>query len=348
MKRIVMVAMALILAFLLTACGTKGPDVTATQSPKATVPQEADNAESGVVPTVTPKRALSYTTGLPFEGEYKPVMVIIENTPGVRPQTGLQTADVVYELTVEGNITRFLCVYSDHVPEEVMPVRSARIPFLYIQNEWDSVLMHYGGAGSGPAERNDEYSFYGHKLYDEIKFDVDGWSGHWNKYFYRVSGISAPHNVMGNPLLAQALYNYNPEPLHWLFDSNAAYPGDGVSKIKLKMCTGDEDFISYTYDPKNDVYLRFMGDKPFKSAETGAQLTVKNVIVQYSTFKVSETRKLWKMVGSGNADIYIGGKLVKGSWERKSDNDRTVFYDDKGSEIVLRPGNTWIHIHPEE
>jgi len=295
-------------------------------------------------PTATPVLNLSYTTGLPFDGEYKPVMAVIENAPAARPQTGLQTADVVYEVPVEGSITRFVCVFSDNVPDKILPVRSGRVPFLFIQHEWDAVFMHYGGAGT--TGNHTPVSFYGHPLHDEIKIDVDGLKGKWSGYYKRVSGIGAPHNVQGDPKKAQQLYNYSPAPLGWLFSGGSAYPGDTVSEINLKMCSNDPNFISYTYDPVNDVYMRFMNGKAFMSAETGKQLTVKNIIVQYSTYLAMSGYKVWNMVGSGSADIYIGGKLIKGSWERSSADGRTIYKDDKGSQIVLRPGNTWIHISP--
>jgi hypothetical protein len=168
----------------------------------------------------------------------------------------------------------------------------------------------------------------------------------WKAYFRRVSGIKAPHNSEGNPLLAQELYDYEPNPLGWQFDENVSYPGETVSEISLKMCARSASFITYQYDAEKDVYLRFMGGKKFTSAETKQQVHVKNIIVQYSTYNSVQGIKLWSMVGNGSADYYIGGKLIKGSWERKSDDSVTIYYDDKGEQIVLRPGNTWIHIHP--
>jgi hypothetical protein len=268
-------------------------------------------------------------------------MVSIENSPAARPQTGLQTADVVYEIPVDGGITRFVCVFSDNIPEGVMPVRSGREPFLHLQHEWNSVFMHYGGSGKGS---NADYTFYGNPLHGGIKIDIDGMEGKWSKYYYRVKGKGAPHNVMGNPQMAQQLYDYTPEPLGWLFDSNVAYQGDDVTEINLSMTTNKSNYASYKYDAANDVYLRSMDGKAFKSAETGNQVSVKNIIVQYSTYEKKDIFKMWKMVGEGNADIYIGGKLIKGAWKKESEDAKTVYYDSNGKQIVLRPGNTWIHV----
>lgn len=353
MKRVVVAVLILMIVIVVTGYYLRPAQrstVTPAPSPAATAapaPAATPIAIPISTPALTPApQQLSYTTGLPFEGEYKPVLAVIENSPAARPQVGLQTADIVYEVPVEGSITRFVCVFSDNVPEKVMPVRSGRVPFLYIRREWDSVFMHFGG--SGAAGNHNDYSFYGHKLYDEIKFDIDGLKGKWNKYFYRADNIGAPHNVVGNPLKAQSLYDYQPEPLGWLFDADVRYPGDTVSEINLTLCSGDSNYVSYAYDPEKDAYLRSMNGKPFSSAETGEQVSVKNLIVQYSTYHVSSKIKLWNLVGEGKADFYIGGKMIKGSWKRESADSPCLFYGGNGSRIVLLPGNTWIHFSPQK
>ena len=121
MKRILMVAFALIVAVMMMACGAETPDVQPTPTPTSTpAPTPTPTPSPTPTPVPTPTGPVSYTTGLPFDGAYKPVMVVIENSVPARPQTGLQTADVVYEVPVEGSITRFVCVFSDNVPEGVM------------------------------------------------------------------------------------------------------------------------------------------------------------------------------------------------------------------------------------
>ena len=355
MKRAFLILMAIILAAA-AACGqneseqkpipeaTAAPGATAADTPALAATPAPESAPPPPSPSPSPSVHISHTTGLPFSGEYKPVLVDIENSPAARPQTGLQTADVVYEVPIEGGVTRFVCVFSDNIPEMVMPVRSGREPFLHIQHEWDAIFMHYGGS-PGSAD----YTFYGSKLHDKIKIDIDGIHG-WKKYFKRNKDEASVHSVMAYPKKAQQLYNYSPQPLHWQFDSNISYSGESVSDINLRMCSNKKNFVTYTYDPANDVYLRSMGEKAFVSAETGKQVSVKNIIVQYSTYKVkgSAHYKVWAMVGKGKADIYIGGVLVKGSWEKKSEDSETVYYDDKGNQIILRPGNTWIEICPEK
>jgi|AGTN01.1.fsa_nt_gi Protein of unknown function (DUF3048). len=345
MKRLFLILTVLTLCILVVACGPNETEPTPTAVPTPTATPVATPSPAPVpTPSPTPAPPLSYTTGLPFDGEYQPVMVVIENSPQARPQLGLQTADVVYEVPIEASITRFVCVFSDNIPEKVMPVRSGRVTFLYIQQEWDTMFLHWGGSG----ERSSlDYTFFGNNLHDKIRLDFDGNRDKHKDILYHKDGKDSTHNVIAELQLAQQKYDYSPAPLSWLFDSSASYSGDTVTEIELAMCSNDSNFISYTYDAANDVYLRFMNGKVFESAETGQQVSVKNVIVQYSTYSQYGILKDWKMIGGGNADIYIGGVLIKGTWEKASAADPTIFRDANGNQIVLRPGNTWIHISPK-
>ncbi|MDP7421928.1 MAG: DUF3048 domain-containing protein, partial [bacterium] len=49
----------------------------------------------------------------PTASHDRPISVMVENHAKARPQTGLDKADIVYEVLVEGGITRFMAVYFD-------------------------------------------------------------------------------------------------------------------------------------------------------------------------------------------------------------------------------------------
>lgn len=78
----------------------------------------------------------------------QPVAVVAENeysTPAVRPQWGLNDADIVIEGESEYS-TRLLLLWADYtsVPDMVGPVRSARPPFIKFSQLFDSVFIHAG------------------------------------------------------------------------------------------------------------------------------------------------------------------------------------------------------------
>src|SRR5580658_7414744 len=87
----------------------------------------------------------------PFTGEpvktLGPVLAVkIDNIVYARPQTGLQSADIVYVIPVEGGLTRFMAVYSSHIPPVVGPVRSARQSDLDILRQFGRPAFAWSGA----------------------------------------------------------------------------------------------------------------------------------------------------------------------------------------------------------
>ena len=42
--------------------------------------------------------------------------------------------------------------------------------------------------------------------------------------------------------------------------------------------------------------------------------------------------------------VFTDGKMIEGTWSRFSDNDPAIYVDNKGENIKLTPGKTWICI----
>lgn len=84
----------------------------------------------------------------------RPMMVMIENHEDSRPQSGLNSADIVYEAVAEGGITRFMGVFYCGAVSgaankyDVGPVRSARSYFMDVASEYSDypLYAHVGGA----------------------------------------------------------------------------------------------------------------------------------------------------------------------------------------------------------
>ena len=110
-----------------------------------------------------------------------------------------------------------------------------------------------------------------------------------------------------------------------------------------------ENFVWYSYDSTKDVLIRNMDKKEFTDRVTKSAIEVKNLIIQYVTGKSlndDKGRRLLTMTGTGEAEFIIGGKHITGTWERKNLDSQTFYKDQDGNEIVLKPGNTWIEVHP--
>lgn len=122
-----------------------------------------------------------------------PVAVVVENAPDARPQSGLDQADIVWEILAEGFITRFFAIFSTQPSAQIGPVRSARIYFDQLDRAYGLPFAHAGGNA-----------------------DALNWIGTWHLqnldeiygsggYFWRSTDRQMPHNLYtSTPLLETA------------------------------------------------------------------------------------------------------------------------------------------------
>lgn len=313
------------------------PTIAPTSSPAPTLtPVPSPTPEPTPVPELR-----SRTTGLIIDEviPFMPVGVMIENSAAARPQTGLQVADIVYEAPVEG-CTRFFCLYNDFMPENVGPVRSTRLYFVRMQQEWDSAFVHAGGPQSGLSNVYTEAAAH-------IDTRIDLTKGTYARYYWRIDERAAPHNAYVSPVQCQQLMQGESQSRTFAFAEQSEYAGKTVSTVVLPFYTGE---VTYRYDTASNRLLRYSGSKPFIDADTQKAVSVQNLIVQYNHFyHGNETLGRWlcDLLGQGTADFFIGGKHITGTWERSSYDKPTIYRDGNGIEIVLLPGNTWIALHPD-
>ena len=127
----------------------------------------------------------------------RPLGIMVENHTEARPQSGLSSADVVYEAVAEGGITRFLAVFYCHDAAFVGPVRSARIYFLRtIQGYGDHPLYaHVGGANTdGPADALGEIEDLGWANYNDLNQFSVPFPNFWRDY-ERLPDRATEHTV---------------------------------------------------------------------------------------------------------------------------------------------------------
>lgn len=330
---------ACMLLLALTACSAGEPASTQIAVTPPSPTAASQSATPSPTATVDPS-TLSKTTGLPFEGTYQPVAVMIENGADARPQSGLSQADFVYETYKESGTVRLLAIFSDNAPEKVGPMRSTRWPFIEIAREWDCVFGFFGGPeGDHPANIYDKIDAVG------IKVTINGIYEDGGLY-WRTSDRARPNNAYGSIVTMRTRYDYEPTQHVTLFSSDKTYQGETAQKITLPWETPSYQ-AEFTYDSENEVYLRSNNGKALTDADTGEQIAVKNFIVQYTErYSLGSPYVTMKMVGSGKADIFIEGKRISGTWVRESMSSQTVFYDEDGNEFQFRPGNTWISVFP--
>ncbi|MDX6356010.1 MAG: hypothetical protein QOF98_2913, partial [Streptomyces sp.] len=124
--------------------------------------------------------AVSVLTGKPGAAG-RVLAVKIDNVSQARPQTGLNNADLVYGIEVEGGLSRLMAVYdSNNLPPTVGPVRSARETDLQLLAEYDHPALAFSGAQS--------------QLLPVLKSSSELVAVTGTSAFYRDSDRAAPHN----------------------------------------------------------------------------------------------------------------------------------------------------------
>ncbi|MCW1929915.1 MAG: DUF3048 domain-containing protein [Candidatus Kerfeldbacteria bacterium] len=345
---------AVILVAAIVVCGLIIVLAVMMMNPNTSNVVTNDNANQSINAEELPKKVQRTLDGVSVErGEenFLPIAVMIENANfgGVRPQSGLQEASVVYEALAEGGITRFLAVFADtRGLERVGPVRSARPYYVDWAEEYQGVYLHAGGSPQALQKLSAQ----------DVMTDVNQVSGA-TVYFFRdphaqsrEHGLFTSTELIGYLLrdytLADARGTFTP----WKFQQSGLAkdqrPTDART-ISIPFSTSGYQ-VDYTYTSETNSYLRNNGGIPHTDTLTGEQIHVKNVVVQYvrvstidSTGRLSHTT-----TGSGNAVVFYNGEPHTATWKKEAESARTIFYDETGEEIQFIPGNIWIEVVPTE
>jgi hypothetical protein len=291
----------------------------------------------------------------------RPLAAMVNNHVDARPQSGLIYADVVYEIVAEGGITRFIPFYLSETPEKIGPIRSARDYYLVLVKELgDAMIMHIGWS---PQALEAIQNWHVRSL------------GRGGANFWRDNprGVAVEHTAYVNGVELRELgkelgWEGTREFDVWKFKDDSPvldlYEGDDPCEISTAYCTplsidfwyeGDYSAI-FKYNSDTNTYLRFMGydssgnPVPHVDQDTGEQIEVKNVIVQFVDEMPIEgddkNRLSYELVGSGSALVFVDGTVEEVTWSKEDRDARTLFYDLNGEEIQFNRGKFWISVVP--
>jgi hypothetical protein len=290
------------------------------------------------------------------EGEtqtYKAVAVLINNSSVARPHYGLSKADVVYEVIKEEYLeTRFMAIFEGEFPEKVGPLRSIRVPFVRIFNEWQTALVHYGGSGKlaqNGTKNPDSVNALDllKKIYVPYRFDAV--AGINDSYFFRTSDKPAPHNAY--IALEDASKDFPDVWVkdHFVFDDeDFSKSNDNATLVEIDYPTETPNKVSYKFDQSKGYYNRFINDKVHLDALYDTQIYATNIIVEYLEHTEVNGYVLVELKYQGKADYFVGGKHISGYWVKDFEGDITHWYTDNDEKLVLLPGTTYIQIVPTD
>jgi hypothetical protein len=336
MKKWAVAATAALL--LLSGCSDKEK----VNGPKKPV-KEVEDVVQEEVEEESPFRYPLTGVGSEIEVDGRAIAVMINNHPAARPQTGLNKADIVYELLAEGDITRFLAVFQSEKPENIGPVRSARDYYMEIAKGLDALYITHGS--SLEAEQMMRQGFIDHL--DGMIYD--------GTLFKRASYRKAPHNsyiTYENVLKGAKQLNYSmdqtPPSFTFLKEKDKkTVTGNEANTINITYSSGGISNSNYEFDVAAGKYKRFSGGEQTIDLDTKEPILLDNLFIVEANHQIEDEvgHKSIDLESGGSGYLFQMGKVIEVEW--KNDKGRIVPMKN-GEPVPFLPGKTWVNVVPAD
>lgn len=290
----------------------------------------------------TEGKVISDLTGEWVEQEIndrRPVAIMINNIGEAMPQSGIGQADVIYEMVVEGGITRLMAVFSDYRGlEKIGPVRSARQYYVRTADQMDAIFCHIGTSTLADNE-----------IANSGIADMDGMGAVGNYFIFRDNSRVAPHNAYTSEEALNAGLEYagfnmehssNYEPMFY-FNSKNKDIEEGGSAVKITTAFNANRQPWFEYNEDEQQYYRFQFGEAHIDDQTNEQLHFQNVLILFAdTYSVDGY--LMEVCNEGSGDGYYAsnGTYISITW--RYENGTIHYYDESGNKLMMNPGKTWV------
>lgn len=338
-------ALALVLTLVAAACSgaAAAPDPVTVVTEPAQVPSSSTTTSTALPPTTTtiPRTTTTVDPGPPapltgLTGDISEQQVLIaklSNAPKGRPQAGINQADLVMEVLVEGGIGRWLAVFQTTYPATVGPVRSLREVDPKLVAPFDARVLSSGGQWLVRQDLN--------------RVAVDEGDGRLDGY-RREQGREYIYSLMYDTAnLPDLEWEGTVEPM-LDFDISPPAGGEDATEVEVRMSSLNQALWAY------DHGRYFRSQDGAESIDTeDVQISADSVVVVWvdtlTTGRVDSAGSPvpdYQVTGSGAAIVFRDGEAFEGEWERETQDDFFSFEDLDGNPMALPPGRTWIHITP--
>lgn len=273
----------------------------------------------------------------PFTGErikrLGPELVVkIDNIVYARPQTGLQSADIVYVLPVEGGLSRFEVVFSSRLPRVIGPVRSAREDDLELLRQFGRPAFAFSGAAP-------------HLLpFVERARIVDLYAG-INPGYFRSGARIAPYNLYMDPkvLMPRIRHASKARDIGFRFGPP---PAGGRARGSYSVAYPSARY-TFRWSAKAKRYLVWIDGRRAMATE-GGQMGGKTVVIQFTTIRSSRFKEYGFLPpfaqsdGHGRAVVLRNGRAYTVHWSRPRKDGGTVYTLPNGKRMTFTRGQVWV------
>lgn len=279
----------------------------------------------------------------------RPVAVMVNNVPKSFPQYGIEAADIIFEIPVEGAQTRFMVIYGDYTQiPKICSIRSCRPYFPAFSEGFDAVYVNWG--------MMDEVREYVNSL------DLTHFEGLYNTGGLfsrdkerRAAGYALEHTGVFDGTRIDEVLNEKGERTDIEEDKtdlafNFAPITEKITPTGGACTKAEIDFgvavATLTYDETTNKYWKSYNGEPQIDGSTGNQLSFTNVLVLEAKIKGAANGIHRDVDWHGGDGYYVSnGAMQKITWSKEDEESRLMLYDEEGNELVLNRGKSYIAVN---
>ena len=365
-KHITLLFSICILAIALLAACSSGATSEDSQTPKgeqvyvagtgiasALAQAQWDSTQTDAIAVPTNINPL---TGLPTMTEAgmgsRPVAIMVNNIPKAMPQYGVAAADVIFEVTVEGGLSRFMALYADYTQVPVVcPVRSCRKYFPELSEGFDAIYVCSGMSSDVKAYINTlgltkyEGTYNSGGLFGRDKERREQGYALEHTMYFDGTGLAAALEKAGQRTTIEA-DKAGDAFLFGSFGEKIVPTGEACTQVKVNFGAMTATLV---YDEASNTYLKLNNGKDQIDSVEGTQLAFTNVIIMETQVGADPNGKDRTIDWTGGDDsiaYYVSnGAMQKIHWKKDSIESRLIFYDEDGNELKINRGKTYIAIN---
>lgn len=298
-------------------------------------------------------RPLSLFTGEHIDEDdlyRRPIAVVINNIRDAWPHSGITSADVIYEVLAEGDVTRLIGIFQSEMPETVGPIRSARDYFIDFSLNHGAIFVHHGSSPSGldrmhnlNVARLDGMFLEGNAFWRDTSNPY--WANRGTRSLEH-SSYTGWENVQTQISVSNFRdYIDNPE-IGFSFDELSTDLATSGSAHHITVPFSASYPRTFIFDEELNQYRVENREGPHMDALSQEQVTVANVLVQFTSIWIVDDagRRGVATVGEGRGYLAREGYVVPVRWAKSGHSLPMHWYFENGDPVVLAPGATWINV----
>ncbi len=277
----------------------------------------------------------------------RPVAVVLKNDRTGAPQLGIARADIVYEASVEGGMTRLLALYADYSQiSDIGPIIDSRAYFYEFAEFHDAVFVQAGTTAGGKAVQKEKNTDC-----------IDAVAGMAELTFRRDEALASERDELSNILTSGTALkeriardsirqkNNNKTSLTVNFvkmGEKNQLDGNVCMTVTVPYSSSQQPY--FVYSTVTGKYTRYQyGEKHLDN--DGTELKYTNILIlstDYSLINESSGEMKSEFIGSGSGYYVTDGKYIPIVWKRDPEQTEITYCLPSGAELELNRGKTFV------